>query len=152
MTSFYDTSRDEQLSGVGGSLRYRALVIDNLLTIVAGVAFWEIFSPMSDVVGGIAAVLAYGAYFFLQEGLMARTLGKRMNGLIVVKLDGSRPGWTEAGGRTLLRLIEVNPFIGAIPGWIVMLCSQRKQRLGDMIAGTVVVPVDRVAFQEVDAR
>lgn len=152
MTPLYDRSHNKPLYGVGGSLRYRALVIDNLLAIVAGVAFWEIFSPISDVIGGIAAVLAYGAYFFLQEGIMARTLGKRMSGLIVAKLDGSRPGWSEAGSRTLLRLIEVNPFLGALPAWIVMLCSQRKQRLGDMIAGTVVVPVDWVAFQEVDAR
>jgi uncharacterized RDD family membrane protein YckC len=40
----------------------------------------------------------------------------------------------------LLRLVEVNPLlVGGLPAGIVAVLSPRKQRLGDMLAGTLVV-------------
>jgi uncharacterized RDD family membrane protein YckC len=40
----------------------------------------------------------------------------------------------------LLRILEVNPLlIGALPASIAILSSKRRQRIGDMLAGTVVV-------------
>lgn len=86
------------------------------------------------------AILSYLVYFFVQEAVWGSTLGKRLFGLQVIRLDGGQVGWEEAGWRTLLRILEVNPLLfGAIPGGLVIACSRRKQRLGDLIAGTVVV-------------
>ena len=39
-----------------------------------------------------------------------------------------------------MRLLEVNPLLfGGLPAGIAILTSERKQRIGDMLAGTVVV-------------
>ena len=61
----------------------------------------------------------------------------------VVDADGNPPGIGRALLRTVLRVIEVNPFVfGAIPAGIAVLASPNRQRLGDMAAGTFVVPHD----------
>ena len=57
-----------------------------------------------------------------------------------LQLDGSRCKLMSAMLRTLLRVIEVNPILlGALPAGIVLLVTKRKQRLGDLLAGTVVI-------------
>jgi uncharacterized RDD family membrane protein YckC len=39
-----------------------------------------------------------------------------------------------------LRIIEVNPLLlGGIPAGIVVISTSRKQRIGDLLAGTIVV-------------
>ncbi len=59
---------------------------------------------------------------------------------MVRKLNGKLGGWKTAVIRTLSRIIEVNPVLfGAIPAALVLLASERKQRLGDMLAGSIVV-------------
>ena len=82
----------------------------------------------------IAAVAAELTYFFLAESLTGQTLGKRLLGLRVARLDG-RPLTPQAvAARTLLRLVEMNPI-----GLIAMVASgRRRQRFGDLAAGTVV--------------
>lgn len=56
------------------------------------------------------------------------------------KLDGSRCDWKASLIRGGLRILEVNPLLlGGLPAGIAILSSERKQRIGDMIAGTVVV-------------
>ena len=87
----------------------------------------------------VAVVLGY---FTLWEGLAGRTLGKLISGTIVVDAEGNPPGLWRALVRTLLRLIEVNPFLlGGFPAGIAVAFTRHKQRLGDLAAGTYVVPV-----------
>jgi uncharacterized RDD family membrane protein YckC len=74
------------------------------------------------------------AYFFLCEALWGQTLGKRAMGLRVLMRDGRPATASAVSARTLLRLIDDNPL-----GLLVMLLSgRRRQRLGDLIAGTIV--------------
>lgn len=94
---------------------------------------------MSTLWRTLAAALVYLMVFFFQEGAFASTLGKRLFGLAVYRLDGSLAGWKEAAIRTVFRIFEVNPILGAIPGGIVILCTKRRQRFGDWVAGTVVM-------------
>jgi uncharacterized RDD family membrane protein YckC len=66
--------------------------------------------------------------------------GKWLAGLTVKTLDGDRIDWRQAAIRTLLRIVEVNPFIlGGLPAAICILATERRQRLGDLVAKTVVV-------------
>jgi uncharacterized RDD family membrane protein YckC len=82
----------------------------------------------------------YLGYFFVQEWIWSTTLGKLLFGLRIVHLDGRPAGLWAAGWRTLLRLFEVNPFLlGYLPGGLAIVRSKRRQRVGDMIAETVVV-------------
>jgi uncharacterized RDD family membrane protein YckC len=81
-------------------------------------------------------------YFPVTEGLWGRSLGKLVSGTIVVDAEGRPPGIGKAALRTLARLVEVNPFLlGGIPAGIVSLNTKAHQRIGDLWAGTYVVPL-----------
>lgn len=80
------------------------------------------------------------AYYPVLEGLTGFTLGKLVVRIKVVDAMGGLPGMKKALLRTLLRLVEVNPFLlGGIPAGIAVLVSKKRQRLGDMVAGTFVL-------------
>lgn len=66
-----------------------------------------------------------------------------MTGLRVRAADAGKCLIAAAGIRTVARIIEVDPLLfGGIPAGIVILSTKRKQRLGDILAGTVVVSKD----------
>lgn len=66
-----------------------------------------------------------------------RTPGMRWCGLRVVTLDGARP---RAGAHVLrCALTLVDGFAFGLVGLVIMANSKRQQRLGDLVAGTLVV-------------
>jgi uncharacterized RDD family membrane protein YckC len=99
----------------------------------------------------LLAALLFGVVFVLGyypigEGLWGRTVGKVASGMVVVDEHGQRPGFGRAIVRTLARLIEVNPFLfGGIPAAIAVIASKRRQRIGDMVASTYVIPAKALA-------
>jgi uncharacterized RDD family membrane protein YckC len=101
-----------------------------------------ILRPLMGDSGLIVGGLAMLAYFPVTEGLWGRSAGKFASGTIVVDRMGRPPGIGKAALRTLLRLIEVNPFLaGGLPAGIIVLNTKERQRLGDMAAGTYVIPM-----------
>jgi len=86
------------------------------------------------------AVLFFILYYPILEGLTGQTFGKWVCRMRVVDANGNIPGIPRAIIRTLLRLIEINPFLfGGIPAGIAVASSTKRQRLGDMAANTFVV-------------
>jgi uncharacterized RDD family membrane protein YckC len=83
-------------------------------------------------------------YFLVFEGLRGRTPGKAVVGLRVVTVTGRPIGFAHAALRNLLRAADALP-TGYLLGFLAMAFSSRFQRLGDLVAGTVVVVVERVA-------
>jgi uncharacterized RDD family membrane protein YckC len=84
-------------------------------------------------------------YFPLCESKWGRSLGKVVTGLIVVDKNGNIPRLGRAITRNLLRLVEDNPlFMGGVPAGIFVLATKRKQRLGDIVAGTYVLRAQMV--------
>ena len=82
------------------------------------------------------------AYFPILEGLTGVTAGKFILRIKVVDSNCKSPGIGKAIIRTLLKIIEVNPFLlGGLPAGIIALFSKKKQRLGDMLAKTYVVKI-----------
>jgi hypothetical protein len=71
-----------------------------------------------------------------------RTPGKRALGLRVVRVDGAPVGPVESLARNLLRVVEVP--LGYAPGVLAIALGPRRQRLGDLVAGTLVVRERRV--------
>lgn len=67
-----------------------------------------------------------------------RTPGKRALGLQVVSADGAPIGWRASFTRNLLRTVDMLPF-GYAAGLVACLCDPAARRLGDMVAGTLVV-------------
>ena len=123
--------------GYAGKERLMAAFLDNAFAYLGSfVIVMALPSPMRWVL----LVILYLAYFAVFEALWSRTPGKAMFGLLVRTLDNKQPSASAALTRTLFRLLEVNPFLlGAIPGGIAILMSERRQRLGDRVAETVVV-------------
>src|ERR687894_601031 len=88
--------------------------------------------------GGLAALIVYFAYFTIMEGRYGQTLGKMALGIKVVReTDGRAPGTKAAVLRTLMRIVDS---IGSyLVAFVVALVSDKHQRLGDMVAKTLVV-------------
>jgi uncharacterized RDD family membrane protein YckC len=84
--------------------------------------------------------LLIALYYPLLEGLTGFTAGKLVARIKVVDETGGVPGIKKAVIRTLTRLIEVNPFLlGGIPAGIIVLVNKKRQRMGDIAAGTFVL-------------
>ncbi len=67
-----------------------------------------------------------------------KTPGKHLMRLRVIKVEGYPVGFYDSMLRNLLRAADVLPF-GYGVGLVSVLCSGRFQRLGDIVAGTIVV-------------
>ena len=113
-----------------------------VLFIVVGLSSVGLGGMGATVVFVLAAFAVFGAvvlYPTLMETLWGgRTLGKAAFGLRVVKTDGGPAGFLDAAIRAALGLLEVWGTLGSL-GFLTMLFSKRGQRLGDMVAGTVVL-------------
>lgn len=96
----------------------------------------------TTVTGGLAwlfIALAF-ASFVVAELASGRALGKAVTGLRVQMADGSplRPG--AAVVRNLFRIVDGVPYVVPNPlGFIVVASTDKKQRVGDLVAKTVVV-------------
>ena len=160
------TSIEFPLAGIGS--RFLAVLIDSLIqgtTVIVsvllfvGLGFGSRFAafPGSSTAGiWVVAILIflyfllmYG-YFILFESIWnGQTPGKRLTHIRVIKDSGQPITAIDAVGRNLLRLVDQLPFaygIGVLCAWI----SPQSKRLGDYVAGTVVVhekPFETVAPQ-----
>jgi len=94
--------------------------------------------------------LLWVTYYGVLEGLFGATVGKALTGLRVTDLEGRRIGWQAAIVRNLARLLDVLPFAYLLGG-ILTLATKRHQRLGDLLAGTIVVPAVAVSHPPLQA-
>jgi uncharacterized RDD family membrane protein YckC len=121
--------------------RVLAGIVD-LLIVAAGalVVLYAGDSLSGDRQGALGAVILGWAlyYYFALESGSGQTVGKKLMNLRVVRADGRPAGMREIAVRTVLRVIDG---IGLyIVGLVVMLMTgQRRQRVGDLAAGTIVV-------------
>ena len=78
-------------------------------------------------------------YHFLSETFMnGQSLGKKIMGIKVVKLDGTQAGVSSYMIRSLFRVIDVH-LTNGLAALISIAVSEKSQRLGDMAAGTTVI-------------
>ena len=113
--------------------RMLAGIIDLMVPLAMGLAVGV--AGLSLTRGMQVVVLGWALYYcFALESSGGQTLGKRAMKLRVVSADGSPATDVQIAKRTIVRIVDWN-----IIGLIVMLVSgERRQRLGDMVAGTVV--------------
>jgi uncharacterized RDD family membrane protein YckC len=86
----------------------------------------------------IALFAAQWLYFMVWEARYGRSPGKMAMGLRVVTTSGRPIGWRAAALRNLLRAADLLPTCYVV-GVVSMAISSRFQRLGDLVAGTMVV-------------
>jgi len=78
-------------------------------------------------------------YHALSEYLAnGQSVGKRILGIRVVRVDGQRAGMREAMLRSIVLILDMVLSSGVLGG-LLIATSRRRQRLGDMAANTVVI-------------
>ena len=143
---------DFELAGLGS--RALALLLDALL-IGAG---WLVLVFVAVAAGGgfnavvgswgiglliVGVTLGQWAYFLLFEALRGgQTPGKKNAGIRVVREDGFPVTWREAALRNILRPADMMPVPSCLVGCLAIGLSKRGQRLGDLLAHTMVVRED----------
>lgn len=109
------------------------------------------FSALGSLAGGVGAGAGLVAFFVLSwfyaaafEYLWAgQTPGKRLLQIRVLRDDGSAIGAREAVLRNLTRGVDALPF-GYVAGALVATADPRLRRIGDWVAGTMVVVEQRL--------
>jgi uncharacterized RDD family membrane protein YckC len=101
-----------------------------VLGITTNIAFlaWE---PLGFLVLALDVVLPF-AYFIYFEAEYGQTIGKMLMDIVVVSEDDGSISYKEATVRTLLRPFDTL-------GLVAIYVTDRKQRIGDLAADTVVV-------------
>ena len=92
----------------------------------------------------ILFVLEWGYYVAFESTWSGRTPGKRALGIRVMKEGGYPLGFVDSVLRNLLRAADFLP-VGYATALLVMLADGRFRRLGDRVAGTMVVMEERSA-------
>jgi uncharacterized RDD family membrane protein YckC len=139
------------IAGIGS--RFIALLVDYLIWTVAFIALFilgAILLPALHVFGGVSANWVLGIIFLIvflfQWGYFAlfeafgngRTPGKRAMKIHVIHQSGRAITFVESLGRNLVRFVDYLPSFYVV-GVVAMFLNRRNQRLGDMVAGTLVV-------------
>jgi uncharacterized RDD family membrane protein YckC len=145
------------IAGIGS--RFLAILADTVIQILAElvlILFFvlfvsaserERFGEISDTAGkwlvaGLVLFhfLLFWGYFALFEAYWnGQTPGKRLVKIRVIKDSGRQITLFEALARNLLRVVDMIPPNLYLVGLISMLCNQQQKRLGDFVAGTIVV-------------
>jgi len=148
------TSLEFNIAGVGS--RFLALALDTLIQISAAIVLiiagsfivHDVFPFASGATWifalmGILLFVVFIGYFMIFESLWnGQTPGKRLVRIRVIKDTGRPIVPFEAVARNLVRLVDQIPpvFIGLYGvGIVSALISRQNKRLGDFVAGTIVV-------------
>jgi uncharacterized RDD family membrane protein YckC len=130
-----------QNAGVG--LRAVATIIDVVILLVIGWVLALLTGGTTDdgfALEGVDALLYFVVvmgYYIVMEATMGYTVGKLAVGLRVLRADGRKLDWQASVVRNLLRIVDGQFFylVAAVLVWT----SDRRLRLGDRVADTVVV-------------
>ncbi|HEX3532113.1 MAG TPA: RDD family protein, partial [Thermoanaerobaculia bacterium] len=136
----YDTpdayNRDHLAST--GSRSVATLLDSAIILVLFAILTWPKTPSLTGVkVVGYISVLAF-AYYWLFEGLAGATLGKLICAIEVRSSSSWKVGGMRSSAvRNLLRVVDAIGFYGV--GFAISQASPLRQRLGDRLAGTVVV-------------
>ena len=140
---------DYVLADIGS--RAAALAVDLLILVGSLMVLFLISSrigALNDALGAwfagpmffVLVFLAQWGYFMLFEALWGgRTPGKRALGIRVVHTGGEPLTFHGSVLRNLIRIVDLQPGPSGMAGAVCILINRRAQRLGDLVAGTVVV-------------
>jgi len=130
-----------EYQGIG--IRLVSLIIDNIIVgiiigaIGSGIGFGMMTQRMVPWWIGLLYFVIYVGYFTLLEGSKGQTIGKMVTKIKVVREDGGQIDMNQALTRNILRIID--GLFAYLIGAILIWRSDKKQRLGDNIAKTIVI-------------
>ncbi len=129
-------------AGVGS--RFLAITIDSLITYGAPFLLFELIAPFLGVGFAIAIIITFSfglhlgwhVYFETRRG--GRTPGKRALGLRVVDARGLPISLHQSMVRNIVRTLDAAPAFYSVAA-ITSLLDPSRRRLGDLVAGTLVI-------------
>ncbi|HET7112156.1 MAG TPA: RDD family protein [Pyrinomonadaceae bacterium] len=120
-----------------------ALIGLGALVVASFSSLWDLFSSAPKWIYAVAIILVFlifsGYFAFFEWIWSGQTPGKRWLKLRVLREDGRPITFWEAAVRNLLRSLDMMPAPFYSIGLISVFANSRDQRVGDMVAGTVVV-------------
>lgn len=132
---------ESEYAGLGR--RFVAQLVDVILLFVVGygiaIATGSTTPTGYDLQGG-PALLWFGVgwlYFIGLEARSGQTVGKRLAGIAAVTVDGGPIDLRASLVRNVLRVVDWVVFYAL--GTVLIVLSDRNQRLGDRVASTVVI-------------
>jgi uncharacterized RDD family membrane protein YckC len=149
-----------ELAGIGA--RAFAWLADALCIFLVWVTALLVYSISGDLIQELEGLsfagqlVAVGSVFVAGWGWDVawetlgggRTPGKRLVGIRVVRADGGPPGLAESLVRNVFRAVELP--LAYAPGILAVTLGARRQRLGDLVAGTLVVRQGRFDLSHYD--
>jgi len=146
---------DYPVAGLGE--RISARLID--LAMFGGLSFLVIIfisvtgSRNSDVFNILLFALYTASYVFYnlvyEIFFDGQSVGKKLMKIKVISLDGGQASIGQYFIRWLFRLADF-PLTGQVGGLICIALTENKQRMGDLVAGTVVIKtVARTSFEQI---
>lgn len=137
--------------------RMLALVVDLAVIAALGSVIEKLLAPLIVFGQDLAGALNIVAYFVISLVYAAaaewawrgQTVGKRLLRLRVVDAGGLRLEPAQVIVRNLMRFIDALPALYLVGG-IACVVSRRRQRLGDLAAGTVVIRTPKIARPDLD--
>ena len=147
---------DYPVAGLGE--RVGARLIDGALFVVVFFAF-AIFSSVTDLFQAneialivIISIYALGYVFYdllCEIFWNGQSIGKRLLKIKVISLDGAQPSVGQYFMRWIFRIVDFS-LTGSLCGLICVAVSDKKQRVGDMVAGTTLIKtVPRTNFNHI---
>jgi uncharacterized RDD family membrane protein YckC len=138
-----------EVAGIGS--RFLAALLDSFLILVLMFIAYLTAGLLMTIIGtddfGTAAIAFFGliafvilwGYYILFEIIWnGQSPGKRLQGLRVLRQDGTPVSASEATIRNLIRIIDFLPFAYGV-GVVTMFINGQSRRLGDLAAGTLVI-------------
>ena len=138
-----------QYRAAGPFLRLPAYLIDKAICWVFLIVLLLVLMLTLGIVGlgglGIGVILIvefllswfYGGLF--EAWWNGQTPGKRALGIRVLTVEGRPINGMQAILRNVLRVVDAQPIVFYVVGLLAAARSERFQRLGDLVAGTMVV-------------
>lgn len=152
------------IAGVGS--RAMAYLVDVALLFLVGIALYFAVTflvpdPVNAVLGLSRAFKIAGAvvvfaalwiYWTVFEVLShGQTIGKRLLKIRVVRLDGSPVTAVDSAIRNLLRVVDFFPACYPV-GLVTMLFDPKHRRVGDLVAGTVLIREEAIDLSRFEAK
>lgn len=133
--------------GIDTLLRGVLLLGFGLLTSLSSLGFGALGAGFKSGLLLLLVFLLEWVYFVVSDVVMSgRSLGKKALRLRVVTAQGLPVGLGDSLLRNLLRGADFLPF-GYVLGAVTMMADARFRRLGDLVAGTLVIYEPRVAYR-----
>jgi uncharacterized RDD family membrane protein YckC len=121
-----------------------------IIPALASIPFDRSDSTFAHVIGGIVAfgvfvVVGFLYWVMFTHAQRGQTLGMKLLNLRVISMSGGPAGRAQLTIRWLGLIVDAIPYtwpFTGLVGFIVILCSRNRQRIGDHLARTLVIATD----------